>query len=133
MGNFQVLMSDKKETYIRSILVAAQGKFQLSGEKYSMGKTLVRIMEEWGITNQLIHQTKEEKKAEQNNVDIRGNEEIKEHIHELIKRLEKTPTVGTARRLKTYIGKADPKWRPPANEPETKYIIQKAKEVFLDE
>ena len=47
MATLQVLLSDKQLSYAKDMLVKAQGSFQINGEKFTLGKTLMRVLEEW--------------------------------------------------------------------------------------
>ena len=59
MGNLQFNMSDKQETYVKSLIIMAQGSFLTTGVSYNLGSTIVRIVEEWCENHGIIKKTKE--------------------------------------------------------------------------
>ena len=70
MGNLQFNMSDKQEVYIRGLIFKAQGSFLSNGFRYTMGSTIVRIVEEWCEKKGLIKIGKKEDKSVDEGIEV---------------------------------------------------------------
>jgi len=54
MGKLQIAMTDEERERAYEILSYAQGKFlQEEKERFPLGKTILKILEEWSTTNNL--------------------------------------------------------------------------------
>ena len=51
MSKLQIAMSEEEHKKIYETLNKAQGKFLLEGKRYTLGKTIARIVKEWATEN----------------------------------------------------------------------------------
>ena len=110
MTTLQIAMTDKECKYAKELLNKAQGSFQLDGNKYPMGKTIVKVLEEWARSKDFIKETKQERDQ---NLALSLFKNEKEEIsaaYELITRVEKFPNETNTSALMDLILRLEPYW-----------------------
>lgn len=128
----QISLSEENYKYVKDLMVKAQGSFQLDGEKYTLGLTFIRILEEWSKNKGYIKNTTEEKKHT-SLIDLILNDPIEYNaLIELIELVEKEANPGKAQELWEYVRSLDKAWRPPKDESVPKALVVRMKEIIAE-
>ena len=126
----QIGLSEDQYKYAKDLLVKAQGSFQLDGEKYTLGRTFMKILEEWSKSKGYIKKTKEEKEKVSIRELILNDSGEKNYILDLISNVNKRPNATNSKALFEYVKKLDPDWRVPNGESTTKGLVKRAREII---
>ena len=114
----QISLSEKQYSYAKKMLVQAQGSFQVVGIKFTLGKTLMKILEEWSRNRGFIKETKGER---DNNLALsmfKNNPERVSVALDLIQKIErgKDYTQETLTNLMDLIRELESTWTIPRGE-----------------
>ena len=110
MTTLQIAMTDKEYKYVKELLNKAQGSFQLDGNKYPMGKTIIKVLEEWSRNKDFIKETKQERERNLTTSLFRNDPEEVANALNLIKRVERYPNETNANALMELVVRLDPAW-----------------------
>ena len=129
MATLQVLLTDKQLSYAKDMLVKAQGSFQMNGEKFTLGRTLMRLLEEWCKNKGYIKNTLQDKKILGLKQLIENDPDEHDFILDLIRMVVKQPNEVNTRRLHQYVLKLDPNFRPSKERPLNRELVDRAREL----
>lgn len=103
-------MTDKEYKYVKELLNKAQGSFQLDGNKYPMGKTIIKVLEEWSRSKDFIKETKGEREKNLTTTLFRNDSEEVANALNLIQRVERYPNETNTSALMELVVRLDPNW-----------------------
>lgn len=129
MTTLQIAMTDDEYEYIKAMLHKAQGSFQLDGTKYPMGKTIIKVLEEWSRSKDFIKETKYERDINLALTLFKNDHEEIIQAKSLMRFVEKTPNETNTKTLYELIVRLEPHWVAPL-ENQTKAIVNKMKELL---
>ena len=129
MTTLQIAMTDKNYKYAKQLLIKAQGSFQLDGNKYPMGKTIVKVLEEWSRSKDFIKETQYDREKNKAMLLFKNDPDEVERAISLIKFVEKAPNETNTKTLYELIVRLEPHWVAPMDNM-TKSVISKMKELL---
>ena len=129
MTVLQIAMTDEDYEYAKKMINKAQGSFQLDGNKYPMGKTIVKVLEEWSRDNDFIKETKYERDTNLAITLFKNDPEEIIQAKSLIKFVEKTPNETNTKTLYDLIVRLEPHWVAPL-ENQTQALVDKMKAIL---
>lgn len=129
MTTLQIAMTDEEYLYIKALLHKAQGSFQLDGNKYPMGKTIIKVLEEWSRGKDFIKETQYSREKHKALTLFMNDPDEVERALSLIKFVEKSPNETNTKTLYELIVRLEPHWVAPMDNM-TKSIIIKMRELL---
>ena len=129
MTTLQIAMMDEEYKYAKELLIKAQGSFQLDGNKYTMGKTIIKVLEEWSRGKDFIKETQYEREKNMALTMFKNDPEEITQAKSLMRFVEKTPNETNTKTLYELIVRLEPHWVAPI-EGQTKAIVNKMKELL---
>ncbi len=109
-------MTDKEYEYVKELLNKAQGSFQLDGNKYTFGKTIIKVLEEWSRNKDFIKETKQERENNLTLTLFKNEPDEVSNALNLIRRVERHPNETNAKTLMELVVRLDPNWVIPRGE-----------------
>ena len=110
MTTLQIAMTDKEYEYAKELLNKAQGSFQLDGNKYTFGKTIIKVLEEWSRNKDFIKETKHERETNLTLTLFKNDKDEVSNALNLIQRVERYPNETNANALMELVVRIDPEW-----------------------
>ena len=129
MTVLQIAMTDKNYKYAKQLLIKAQGSFQLDGNRYPMGKTIVKVLEEWSRSKDFIKETQYDREKNKAMLLFKNDPDEVERAISLIKFVEKAPNETNTKTLYELIVRLEPHWVAPMDNM-TKSVVSKMKELL---
>lgn len=126
MTVLQIAMTDEDCKYAKKMINKAQGSFQLDGNRYPMGKTIVKVLEEWCRSKDFIKETKYERDINLAITFFKNDPEEIIQAENLIRFVEKTPNETNTKTLYDLILRLEPQWVAPL-ENQTRALVDKMK------
>ena len=102
---------------------------KLDGNKYPMGKTIVKVLEEWSRSKDFIKETQYEREKSNALMLFKNDPDEIERALSLIRFVEKSPNETNTKTLYDLILRLESHWVAPI-EGQTKAIINKMKELL---
>lgn len=130
MVTLQILFTGEQNIYAREMLIKAQGSFQMEGEKYTIGRTILRVLEEWCKYKGYIRLTKSNSNGNLAKDLIRNDIEEFNFILDLIGQVKRDPNEGNGRMLHEYLLRMEPDWRPPKGVSFNMAVLSKMEELM---
>ena len=116
MTTLQIAMTDEEYKYVKELLNKAQGSFQLDGNKYPMGKTIIKVLEEWSRDKDFIKETKQERDKNLALSLFKNDPEEVSNALGLMDRCEKYPNETNINSLMELVLRLEPYWIIPRGE-----------------
>jgi len=129
MTTLQIAMTDEEYKYAKELMNKAQGSFQLDGNKYPMGKTIIKVLEEWSRGKDFIKETQYDREKHKALTLFKNDPNEIERALSLIRFVEKSPNETNTKTLYELIVRLEPHWVAPT-EKMTKAIIIKMRELL---
>lgn len=129
MTTLQIAMTDEEYKYAKELMNKAQGSFQLDGNKYPMGKTIIKVLEEWSRGKDFIKETQYEREKNKAITYFKNDPDEIERALSLIRFVEKSPNETNTKTLYELIVRLEPHWVAPMDNM-TKAIVLKMKELL---
>ena len=133
MTTLQIAMTDKEYKYVKEMLNKAQGSFQLDGIKYPMGKTIIKVLEEWSRSKDFIKETKGDRDRNKATTLFKNDPAEIANALGLIKRVERYPNETNVNSLMDLVLRLDANWVIPRGEESlnlNKALIVKMREML---
>ena len=122
-------MTDEEYKYAKELMNKAQGSFQLDGNKYPMGKTIIKVLEEWSRGKDFIKETQYEREKNKALTLFKNDPDEVERALSLIRFVEKSPNETNTKTLYELIVRLEPHWVAPMDNM-TKNVIIKMRELL---
>jgi len=126
----QILFKDGKIAYVKELLIKAQGSFQMSGEKYTLGRTLLRVLEEWCKSKGYIKDTKASKDGITARDLIKEDVEEYDYVIDLMRQVRRDPNEANGRMLHEYLLRMEPDWKAPKGVSFSGAVLERMEELM---